>query len=116
MTEWATEFFRRADALDAAGVSELLSDDVVLIFGNWDEQTGRETVHETFAGFYDTIAGMSHAVRNLWKVPGGAIVESNVTYEKPDSTSVSIPATTILSRSSGKIDGIRIYIDVSPLS
>ena len=79
MTDWVTDFFRKADALDADGVAEMLSDDTSLNFGNWDVQSGRDTIRETFAGFYETIAGMTHAVPNLWDVPGGAVVESNVT-------------------------------------
>ncbi len=116
MSEWVTDFFKRADALDAAGVSELLADDVTLNFGNWDQQAGRETVRETFAGFYGTIQGMRHSVRNLWDVPNGAVVESMVTYKVSEDNSVDIPATTIFEKSGDHISAIRIYIDVAPLS
>ncbi len=115
MTDWVTEFFRRADALDADGVAELLTDDVALNFGNWDTQSGRDAVRQTFADFYSSIAGMSHSFVNVWEVNGGAIVESKVTYSKSEDEHVEIPAMTFLSQAGDKISGIRIYIDMAPL-
>ncbi|MCZ6830549.1 MAG: nuclear transport factor 2 family protein [Gammaproteobacteria bacterium] len=113
--DWVRKFFATADSLDAAAVASLLKEDVELHFGNGDLIKGRAAVESTFAGFYESIAGMSHNVIELWETGSGAVAESAVTYTRIDDREVTVPVASVFEYSDGAISHLRISVDLAPL-
>lgn len=112
----SVSFFAKVDAMDVAAVDPVLADDVRMVFGNGEPMIGREAVLAGNAGFFTTIAGMSHRVLREWTVGPETVVETDVTYTRLDGKEVTLPAITIwVVDSSDRIIDLRIFADLAPV-
>ena len=66
-------------------------------------------------GFFDSIAGLSHTVNNVWTGPGNVMCEGEVCYTRRDGKQVTIPFADAFDVAGEKISGYRIYTDMAPL-
>jgi hypothetical protein len=103
------------DSMDARAFASNLSEDCVLRYANADEVHGREAVEQAIAGFYGTIGGLRHQIRNEWTVGDATILEFDVTYTRLDGGEVTVPAVSIVRSSGDLIDDYRIYVDLAPV-
>jgi ketosteroid isomerase-like protein len=92
-----------------------LSEDVVFTFGNAEPVRGREAVRDVWAGFCETVDGVSHELRAQWDTGDAIVAESEVTYTKKDGARVSVPVVTIYRPAGGPIEDYRVFIDLAPL-
>src|SRR3954465_3077478 len=76
------DLFADIDSMVPEAFSRHLSEDVRFVFGNGDPVIGRDNVRDTWAGFCDAIAGVSHEVIEQWSDGPATIVESTVTYTR----------------------------------
>src|SRR5436189_251833 len=60
--------FADIDAFDPDKFVAHLTPDAVFAFGNAEPVTGRAAIRAAVAGFFATIDGLTHHVRNLWDV------------------------------------------------
>jgi hypothetical protein len=88
--------FADIDRMDADAWAAHLADSAVMKFGNGDPVHGRQACRDALAGFYDTIAGVSHEIVEQWRPDGAAIVESNVTYRKQPVLGLWLCVSTLL--------------------
>ena len=109
------DLFADIDSMDPDAFASHLADDVRFVFGNAEPVIGRDNVRDTWAGFCDGIAGVSHEVIEQWNTEPATIVESIVTYTRKDGSTVSLPVVTIYRASDELIDDYRIFMDVAPL-
>jgi hypothetical protein len=107
--------FEDIDSMEPDRFAQHLSDDVSFRFGNSDPVIGRDAVRDTWAGFCDAIAGVSHEVIEQWDEGPATIVESTVTYTRKDASTISLPVVTIYRGAGEQIDDYRIFMDVAPL-
>jgi ketosteroid isomerase-like protein len=92
-----------------------LTPDVVFRFGNADPVSGRQAVREAVAGFFSTIDGLTHQVRNVWEFGDTTIVQADVEYLRKDGKTVTVPNADILVYDGELVRDWRIYIDLAPL-
>jgi hypothetical protein len=109
------DLFADIDSMDPDAFARHLADDVRFVFGNGEPVIGRANVRETWAGFCEGIAGVSHEVLEQWDNGPATIVESIVTYTRKDGSTVSLPVVTIYRGETELIADYRIFMDVAPL-
>lgn len=115
MSRDLTRVFADIDAFDPDKFVAHLTPDVVFRFGNAEPVTGRAAVREAVAGFFATIDGLTHHIRNVWEVGDTAIVQIDVEYRRKDGKTVTVPNADILTYDGDLVRDWRIYIDVAPV-
>jgi ketosteroid isomerase-like protein len=110
------DLFATVDSMDVATIASLFAADSHVVFGNGQPLVGIDEIRAGITAFFDTIAGLRHAIVNEWKVGDDAIVEFKVSYDRKDGQQVTIPCVTIFHiEAAGKIDAYRVYFDVAPI-
>jgi hypothetical protein len=109
------DLFADIDSMEPDAFAQHLAGDVRFVFGNADPVIGRDAVRDTWAGFCDGIAGVSHEVIEQWNNGPATIVESVVTYTRKDTSTISLPVVTIYRGAGELIEDYRIFMDVAPL-
>jgi SnoaL-like domain len=108
--------FAMIDAMDVATITSLFARDGQVVFGNGQPFIGTDEIRTGTTAFFDTIAGLHHAIVKEWIVGDDTIVELTVTYDRKDRRKVTIPCVTIFhTDAAGKIDDYRVYFDVAPI-
>ncbi|MGH2875889.1 MAG: nuclear transport factor 2 family protein [Solirubrobacteraceae bacterium] len=115
--DWVRELYR---LVDEAAVDDYLeryyTEDVELRFGSAPAVHGRVAVREALAAGHDRHA-MKHTFVNVWTAGDETICEFRVRYTmRADGRVVELPSLAILRRAQdGLVDGLRVYIDPTPL-
>jgi len=107
--------FADIDSMEPDRFAAHLADDVSFRFGNGDPVHGREAVRDVWAGFCQSVDGVSHTVVEEFEAGEATIAESNVTYTRKDGSTVTVPVVTIYRSGGDLIDDYRVYIDLAPL-
>jgi ketosteroid isomerase-like protein len=107
--------FAAIDAKDSAAFVEFLTEDAVFRFGSAPAVQGRDAIRVAVAGFFDTIAGLSHAITNTIAGDGTLVCEGEVTYERHDGSTVALPFADIFAFDGALISDYKIYMDIAPL-
>jgi ketosteroid isomerase-like protein len=115
MSRDVAKVFADIDAFDPDKFVAHLTPDVVFRFGNGDPAIGREAVRAAVAGFFSTIDGLTHHIRNSWDVGDTTIVQIDVEYLRKDGKSVTVPNADILVYDGDLVRDWQIYIDLAPL-
>src|ERR1700759_4455687 len=87
--------FAMTDAMDVPAVVALFATDARVVFGNGQPMVGVDEIRAGTTAFYDTIAGLPHAIVNEWNFGNDTLVELRVTYDRKDGQQVTIPCVTI---------------------
>jgi ketosteroid isomerase-like protein len=115
MTRDVAKVFADIDAFDPDKFVTHLTPDVVFRFGNSDPVTGRDAVREAVAGFFSTIDGLTHHIRNVWELGDTAVAQIDVEYRRKDGKTVTVPNADILTWDGDLVRDWRIYIDLAPV-
>jgi ketosteroid isomerase-like protein len=107
--------FADIDAFDPDRFVAHLTPDAVFRFGNAEPVVGRQAIREAVAGFFATIDGMRHHVRNTWPIGDTVIVQADVEYAREDGKTVTVPNADILLFDGDLVRDWQIYIDLTPL-
>jgi ketosteroid isomerase-like protein len=107
--------FADIDSFDPDRFLAHLTPDVVFRFGNADPVIGRDAVREAVVGFWSTIDGLKHHIRNSWDAGDTTIVQIDVEYLRKDGKSVTVPNADILVFDGDLVRDWQIYIDVAPV-
>lgn len=105
-------------AIDAKNTERFLghiSSTASFRFGSAAPVTGHEAIREAVDGFFATIGGLKHEVRNA--IFDGTILacEGEVTYTRLDKSTITLPFANVFDFDGDLITGYRIYVDVAPL-
>jgi len=114
-TDWLAGLFEAIDAKDTGRFVGFLTEDATFRFGSAPAAVGREAIAEAGGGFFDTIAGLSHTINNVWSGPASLICEGEVCYTRHDGSQVTVPFADAFDMQGELISGYRIYIDIAPL-
>ena len=116
MPKDARQIFALIDQQDTQAFVSNLTEDVVFQFGNNDPAVGRDQVSQAVDGFFSSIAGLTHHVREVWEVsPDVSVVHIDVEYRRHDGETVFIPNVDILSWRGDQVADWKIVIDVAPI-
>jgi ketosteroid isomerase-like protein len=115
MSRDVAQVFADIDAFDPDKFVAHLTPDAVFRFANADPVTGRAAVKEAVAGFFSTIDGLTHHMRNVWELGDTAIVQADVEYRRKDGKTVTVPNADILTYDGDLVRDWRIYIDITPI-
>ncbi len=107
--------FQSIDAMDAERFAAYLAEDGEFRFGSAPAVKGREAIGEAVQAFFDTISGLSHSVRRVWREDNSLAFEGEVCYRRVDGTEVVIPFVDVFELQGELIASYRIYIDITPL-
>ncbi len=115
MSRDTAKIFADIDAFDPDKFVTHLTPDVVFRFGNADPVVGREAVREGVAGFFSSVAGLTHHLINSWDVGATTIVQADVEYRRQDGKTVTVPNVDVLTYDGDLVHDWQIYIDVAPV-
>lgn len=107
--------FAAIDARDGAGFVSYLTENAVFRFGSAPPVQGRDAIQAAVDGFFTTIAGCSHSIRNSLLQDDTLVCEGEVTYERHDGSSITLPFTDVFEYDGELIAHYKIYIDIAPL-
>ena len=107
--------FADIDAFDPDRFVKHLTPDVEFRFGNGEPVFGREAVAAAVAGFFSTISGLKHQIKNVWQVDDFGIAQIDVEYTRLDGQVVVIPNADILVFEGDLVKNWQIYIDLAPV-
>jgi len=107
--------FAAIDSKDAEAFVGFLTEDAVFRFGSAPPVRGRNAIRAAVDGFFGTIAGCSHEVRNTLGNGSTLVCEGEVTYRRQDDTEITLPFTDVFEYDGSLISHYKIYIDISPL-
>ena len=108
--------FAAVDTKDAEAFGAFLADDARLTFGNAEPLLGAEAIVAGIGAFFSTIDGLRHRIVNQWYADAETVAETEVTYQRLDGKSVTVPAVSIWrTREDGLIDDYRIFVDLAPV-
>jgi ketosteroid isomerase-like protein len=107
--------FADIDAFDPDKFVAHLTPDAKFRFANADPVTGREAVKEAVAGFFSSIDGLTHHIRNVWEFGDTVVAQIDVEYLRKDGKTVTVPNVDILIYESDLVRDWQIYIDIAPV-
>ena len=107
--------FGAIDDRDTDSFVSYLTTDATFRFGSALPVQGRDAVRDAVAGFFATIAGLSHKLSNTLAADGALICEGEVTYTRHDGSEVTLPFADFFELDDGRISHYKIYIDIGPL-
>jgi ketosteroid isomerase-like protein len=115
MSRDVAAIFADIDAFDPDKFVAHLTPDATFRFANGDPVTGRAAVKEAVAGFFSSIAGLTHHILNVYEVGDIVIAQIDVEYRRQDGKSVTVPNADILVFDGDLVREWQIYIDVTPV-
>jgi ketosteroid isomerase-like protein len=115
MSRDVRSIFADIDSFDPDKFVAHLTDDVVFRFGNGEPAVGRAAVREAVAGFFTTIDGLTHHVRNVWNIGETSVAQIDVEYLRKDGKRVTVPNADILTFEGDLVRHWQIYIDLAPV-
>jgi len=107
--------FAAIDTQDSAGFVSYLTEDAVFRFGSAPPVQGRNAIQTAVDGFFTTIAACSHKIAKSLRQDDSVVCEGEVTYQRHDGSSVTLPFTDIFEYDGELIAHYKIYIDIAPL-
>jgi ketosteroid isomerase-like protein len=115
MSRDVAKIFADIDSFDPEKFVQNLTPDVVFRFGNADPLVGRDAVQAGVAGFFSSIAGLTHHILNVYEVGDTTIAKIDVEYVRQDGKHVTTPNADILVFDGDLVRDWQIYIDLAPV-
>lgn len=115
MSRDVAKIFADIDAFDPDKFVAHLTPDARFRFASADPVTGREATRDAVAGFFGTIDGLTHHIRNVWEFGDTVITQIDVEYVRKDGKTVIVPNADILVFDGDLVRDWQICIDVTPV-
>ncbi len=107
--------FADIDALDVEGFVSHLTPDAVFVFGNAEPVVGHDDIAGAVRGFFASIDGVTHHLREVYEIGDTVVVKADVEYVRKDGRHVTVPNADILELEGDLVRSWQIYIDVAPV-
>ena len=115
MSDMIEKLFDSIDNKNPEAFVSFLSPGCTFKFGNLPAVTGTEQIRDFVSGFFDSIASLSHTIKDSWNVEDGVICHGDVSYTRKDGSVLTVPFANILKSDSGGIADYMIFADTSQL-
>ncbi len=112
---WLGRLFAAVDSRNAADFGEFLHERCRFVYGSREPVEGKQAICDYLAGFFDSLAGISHTIFEAWVVADKVFVEIEVTYELKDGRRFTMPAFDFFKMEGELIKDFLIYVDPSPM-
>ncbi len=112
---WLDDLFASIDRMDAAGFASYLTEDAQFRFGNADSVIGPSAIEQAVDCFFQEIGGLKHQVSDVRSAGDCIFCRGEVTYERLNGSSVTLPFADFFEMRGAKIHCYQIYMDISPL-
>jgi hypothetical protein len=112
---WLNDLFASIDQMDSDSFSQFLSETATFRFGNSPAVIGRANIAEAVAGFFSQIAGISHAINRCFAIEGGFCCEGQVSYQRHDGNTVTVPFSNFMMGPAKAIEEYLIFADLTPV-
>ena len=112
---WWHSLLAAIDSKDTPAFLGYLTEDAEFRFGNGPSATGHAAVGAAVSGFFGTIGGSKHKLHRTWEDAESAVCEGDVTYTRPDGSTLTLPFVDVFYFRGDKIARYLIYMDVNPL-
>ena len=112
---WLNDLFASIDRMDADAFAGFLTEDGSFTFGNQPPARGRAAVRDAVGGFFASIAGLKHRIDRVWRDENSVVCHGEVTYERMNGDTVTLPFADVFYMQDGLISDYRIFMDVAPL-
>lgn len=113
--DMVSKLFAAIDEKDAHTFAEYLTEDISFRFGNQEAVVGKESVESYVAGFFDSIAGISHSIENVVITIPVVVCHGHVSYTRHDGSVLRVPFANIFNIKEGLIKDYMIFLDNSAL-
>jgi ketosteroid isomerase-like protein len=110
--------FTTIDRMDTDGFVGFLTDDAILRFGSAPPVQGADNVRAAVGGFFAAIGGLSHELNYIQAADSRLLCEGEVTYERHNGSTVSLPFANVMELAEGtprRIRHYKVYADYGPL-
>lgn len=109
------EMYAIVDAMDGAGLANMMTENGSFRFANMPAVAGREAIRGFLDNFFQSIKGISHSELEDWQLDGTRFATGRVTYTRHDDSTLSVPFAVILKMQEELIDEYLIFVDTSEL-
>ncbi len=113
--EFLQSLFHSIDNQDSTAFQQFLAPDCTFRLGNLPAVTGRESIREAVAGFFDSLQSISHDIEGAWHTADSSICHGSVSYTRHDGSQLTVPFANILKRESNLISEYLVFVDISGL-
>jgi ketosteroid isomerase-like protein len=107
--------FAAIDSRDTDAFLAFLTGDAAFRFGSSPELRGHDAIRQGVDGFFASIAGSTHALKNVLEKDATLVCEGEVTYRRHDGSGITLPFANVFKLQGELISQYRIYIDINPL-
>ena len=107
--------FADIDAFGANRFVTHLTPDAVFTFGNAEPVVGHDDIAGAVRGFFASIEGVTHHLREVYELGDTVVVKADVEYVRKDGKHVTVPNADILEFEGDLVRTWQIYIDVAPV-
>ena len=115
MSRDVAPIFAAIDAMNADRFVAYLTPNVRFRFANADPAIGHAAVKQGVEGFWATIDGLTHHIREVYEVDDTVIAQIDVEYRRKDGKSVTVPNCDVLVFDGDLVRDWQIYIDLAPV-
>jgi len=111
------EMFLAGESMHVENFVKFYNEDARYQFGNFPVVTGPKGIIGASQGFIDTVKYCVHHIQNLWEIDDSTMVcQMVVDYiRKKDSKKFTLPCCDTIRVKNGKVQDLRIYMDIMPV-
>jgi ketosteroid isomerase-like protein len=91
------------------------ADDCIYRVANQSNVIGKEALAQAAGRFRSSVERVEHRILQLWVMSDRVTCELEAIYTRKDGKTVSLPCLDIFTIESGKIRGLQIFADLSPV-
>ena len=114
--DWYLDYLDALDAKDVDRYGGFLADTVVLQQNNQDPVSGKDTVLEGLAAYWQSFGALEHDLLNIYGSDDAFVLEALNHYTRADGAPVTLRAVAFTDRDDdGKVTSVRFYTDTGPL-
>jgi limonene-1,2-epoxide hydrolase len=109
------QLFAAIDSKDTDTFLRFIRDDGVFRFGSVPGVQGHDAIREAVDGFFASIAGSRHSIKQSLREDGTMVFEGEVTYRRHNGSELTLPFANVFDLDGDLITTYKIYIDIGPL-
>jgi ketosteroid isomerase-like protein len=115
MQDLIDNLFAAIDRQDTEAFLGFIAPEATFRFGSAPSVAGHDAIGEAVGGFFDSIAGLRHELRQTIASGSAIVCEGDVTYTRHDESEITLPFVNIFEVADGLVADYKIYIDIGPL-
>ncbi|MCL1470592.1 nuclear transport factor 2 family protein [Argonema antarcticum] len=116
MSNLVRQLFKAGESMNIDNFVKFYANDGLYQFSNFPIVYGPQGIREASGEFIKTVEKVIHHIKNMWEIGEDTVVcEMEVTYIRFDGKVFTLPCCDTILIKGGKIQELRIYMDISPV-